>query len=626
MALIQIFSTTGIEIEYKKDSLTLKKENNSLSSDFKVPHSSFPFLVIENDITKNVLGPSDITSIRKNKIVPVIILENGIKYYGELQQLSVVSKFRKCNLKYGSDIIPIVNKKIADFLPTISVIPGETDPVPFSEESTEVITGNEYWETFPVSMIGQIYPDVKFNFPTIYWLNKYGVGLDDADTWFAYQNHLNKFKINEFNEIFFILNEGNSTNSVTNVLNKNVAVPHLFLLSPLHYIFSSLGWKISGNFTTHELIKRLILIPKKDNLCKTIFYPESIEVIFTGNWSSNRKTETLTTLNVNSYIFKYKFTLSNSALTAVRFVVRSLLGTFVLSETAFIKNNAISGEIIEGEIEFRIDSAQYSLEVSYFSSLELMPLDYEIKIRVKGQDKELYFFHPTIELGRYAPDWTVGNYLNYIKNQFNLDITLDDFKKEITLNLNEEVVLNEVPAIISQSLSMKSYDIASNSSFVLKYENDEDAALFITQEEVIPYTNQDDDFTKLIESKFKILPRNGYTSVLSEEIQDKEGFGLVIYDESTAPFTAENTESGFNLSIPGEKGIYETFFRRWLKFLLNASNCEVTGYFTETEISKINKAKAVYINNQRFRIIDIETTEASNNYQEVKMRLLSVNY
>ena len=60
--------------------------------------------------------------------------------------------------------------------------------------------------------------------------------------------------------------------------------------------------------------------------------------------------------------------------------------------------------------------------------------------------------------------------------------------------------------------------------------------------------------------------------------------------------------------------------------MLNASNCEVTGYFTETEISKINKAKAVYINNQRFRIIDIQTTEAANNYQEVKMRLLSVNY
>ena len=112
MALVKIYSLQGVEIEYKKDSLSLKKENNSLSSDFKVPHSQFPFLVIDNDIAKSVLGPSDITSIRKNKIVPVIILENGVRYYGELQQLTVLKKFRKCNLKYGSDIIPIVNKKM----------------------------------------------------------------------------------------------------------------------------------------------------------------------------------------------------------------------------------------------------------------------------------------------------------------------------------------------------------------------------------------------------------------------------------------------------------------------------------------------------------------------------------
>ena len=279
--------------------------------------------------------------------------------------------------------------------------------------------------------------------------------------------------------------------------------------------------------------------------------------------------------------------------------------------------------ILSGEVEFQseVGNGFFFYEFPYTQ----LPVNYSIQLTYLGDEKEFNQMHPTIELGRFAPEWTAGNYLNYLKNQFNLDITLDDFKKEITLNLNEELVLNEIPAIISQSLSMKSYDIAANSSFVLKYENDEDEALFITQEEVVPYTNQDDDFTKKIESKFKILPRNGYTSVLSEDLMDKDGVGLVIYDEAKAPFTSEFTENGFNLNIPGEKGIYDIFFKRWLKFLVNASNCEVTGYFTEIEISKINKAKAVYINNQRFRIIDVETKEASNNYQEVKMRLLSVN-
>jgi hypothetical protein len=642
MALIKIFSTAGIEIEYKKDSLTLKKENNSLSSDFKVPHSSFPFLVIENDITKNILGSSDITSIRKNKIVPVVILENGVRYYGELQQLTVLPKFRKCNLKYGSDIIPIVNKKIAEFLPSVSVIPGETSPIPFTEESTEVITGNEYWETFPVAMIGQIYPDVKFNFPTMYWLNKYGVGLESTDPWYAYQNHINNFGTNALDETIFLLNTGEVVGSTVTVINKNVAVPHLFILTPLHYIFTSLGWKISGDFTTHELIKRLMMVPKKDNVSKTMLAPAPESVTFPTSPTWTYIDPPGTGINYYRTIITKYISIAGRYKLIYNFEIAPVIISSEYPRARFYANPAgdensffafsewvqrASGSpniILSGEVEF--DSEVGNCLFFYDFPYVELPVNYSINLTYLGDEKEFSQMHPTIELGRYAPDWSVGNYLNYIKNQFNLDITLDDFKKEITLNLNEEIVLNETPAIISQSLTMKSYDIAANSSFVLKYENEEDIALFISQDEIVTYTNQDDDFTKKIESKFKILPRNGYTSILSEDINDKEGVGLVIYDESTAPFTAESTENGFNLNIPGTKGIYETFFRRWIKFLLNASNCEVVGYFTETEISKINKAKAVYINNQRFRIIDVETTEASNNYQEVKMKLLSVNY
>ncbi len=640
MALVKIFSLQGVEIEYKKDSLSLKKENNSLSSDFKVPHSQFPFLVIDNDIAKSVLGPSDITSIRKNKIVPVVILENGVRYYGGLQQLTVLKKFRKCNLKYGSDIIPIVNKKIAEFMPSVSVIPGETSPIPFTEESTEIITGNEHWETYPVAMIGQIYPDVKFQFPTIYWLNKYGVGLESTDFWYQYQNHINNFGTNEDDETIFLLNTGEVDGSVT-VVNKNVAVPFLFLLTPLHYIFDSLSWKISGDFTSHELIKRLLMVPKKDNISKTMLSPAFYDINISDNliynvddnfWRPDNPSVLSVTEN-GRYKIIYEFEMPHASSSGLSSYYTAFL-SFRRNNSSFlnyvfsqgIRYNEGNNYILSGEIEFEINDFNIDTTFYYRCKRDIFPINYSLKVIYIADEKEFNQMHPTINLGRFVPEWTVGNYLNYIKNKFNLDITLDDFKKEITLNLNENIALNEEPAIISQSLQMTSYDIAANSSFVLKEENEEDAALFITQEEIISYDGTTDDFTKIIESKFKILPRNGYTSVLSEDINDKEGVGLVIYDEATAPFTAEATENGFNLSIPGEKGIYETFFRRWLKFMLNASNCEVTGYFTETEISKINKAKAVYINNQRFRIIDIQTTEAANNYQEVKLRLLSVNY
>jgi hypothetical protein len=636
MALVQIFSYAGLEIEYKKDSLTLKKENNSLSSDFKVPHSSFPFLVIENEVTKNVLGPSDITSIRKNKIIPVTILENGVRYYGELQQLSVIPKFRKCNLKYGSKIIEIQNKKIADFMPIVSVIPGETNPVSYSEESNQILLGIEHWENYPVQRIGQIFPEAKFNFPMISWFQKYGADLELNDEWYEFKNHINNFMYSA-NAYTFLLNTFNVTSNGTTFINRNVPVPHLFLLAPLHYIFSYLGWTISGNFTTHELIRRLMLVPKNDNICSV---PKKLQQLTYGVWEEP-------IIDIPGLSYEVHCNIFPTVEGVYNFDTKFVENFFVVEPGVNPSYDRSRLEIqYQGIVYFyyehvagtpaTIYTKKFSVNVD---TVTVQPIGVTwfveggnpdvansfVRYDINSFEKPIKNMHPTIQLGRYAPDWTVGNYLNYIKNQFNLDITLDDFNKSITLNLNENIFLNETPAIVSQSLTMKSYDIAANSSFILKYKNNEDDALYISQDEIVS-NKSSEVFTKTIESDFKILPRNAYTSELSEEVNEKEGVGLVIYTETSAPYTAEATQNGFNLKIPGTKGIYDTFFKRWLKFLLNASNCEVTGYFTAIEISKINKVKAVYINNQRFRIIDIETTEASNNYQEVKMKLLSVNY
>jgi hypothetical protein len=233
--------------------------------------------------------------------------------------------------------------------------------------------------------------------------------------------------------------------------------------------------------------------------------------------------------------------------------------------------------------------------------------------------------HPTIETGRYVPDWTVGNYLNYLKTQFNLEITVDDFKKQIVLNLNETIEDTEKTLVIDKSLALNSYDLAANSSFVLKNANTEDTALYITKNEVVNYTNQDDEFTQKIESKFKLVPRNGYTSDLSNKIDDKEGVGLIIYDPANAPYTSASA-NGLSLSLNGIGGIYETFWKRWLKFRLNAASCELRGYFTETEISKIYRAKSIYIDNQKYRIVSMEYSEITTRFLELKLQLESVNY
>jgi hypothetical protein len=282
--------------------------------------------------------------------------------------------------------------------------------------------------------------------------------------------------------------------------------------------------------------------------------------------------------------------------------------------------------VYEAEVSIDISDSDVgtTINLQYQGLLSSYPT-YEIKFHIDTLDTSYKRMHPTIETGRYIPEWTVGNYLNYLKNQFNLDVEIDDFKKEISLNLNETNQDSEVPVVIEKSLVLKSYDLAANSSFIIKYASSEDTALFITsgQEEI--YSTQGDDFTQKIQSEFKLVPHNGTTSELSSAIDDKDGVGLLLYDTSNAPYTVASY-NGLNLNIDGAGGIYQTYWKRWIKFLLNASNCQITGYFTDIEIARIYTAKSVYIDNQRYRIVSIEFSEASNNYRELVMELSSVNY
>lgn len=632
MALIKIYSQTGVEIEYQKNSLTLKKENNSMSSDFKVPHSSFPFLVLENENTKKTLGPSDITSIRKNKIVPVIIIENGVRYYGELQQLSVLPKFRKCNLKYGSSLLEIINKKIGEFLPVVSVIPGETNPIPFTEESTQVISGSENWETYPVSMIGQIYPDVKFNFPTMAWKNKFGIDLATNDIWYYYEHYLNKFTTNTSNQTVFVKNTISS--STFTIKNKNIPAPQLFLLTPLHYIFNSVNFKILGDFPNSAFIKKLLLLNNVNNISKSYIQKSAVSNITLATPSVNNANQfyySLTTLSTpysGRYVFNKSFIEPFFDTTNPNVISRRFGITFKGQSYGFYSHQKLTPATTYADqfiIEVSAADIGEPMYITYESPLLIPFPTYQLNYQITSIEKEYQQMHPTIELKRYAPDWTVGNYLNYIKNQFNLDITIDDSRKEVVLNFNENISENEVPAIVPQSLAMNSYDLAANTSFVIKYDNDLDASLFVDKNQVVLFSNQDDDYTKFLQSKFKKVPTNGNTSELSDELMEKQGVGLMIYEPTAAPNTSI-VANGLHLDINGAGGIYDTYFKKWIKFLLNASYCEITGYFTQQEVEKITRSKSVYINNQRFRVIDLEATDSVNLYQEVKMNLASVNY
>lgn len=633
MALIQIFAN-GIALDFVKETLSIKKENNALITDFKVSHSSVPFLIIENATTIQALGSRDLTSINKKRIIPVDVIELGEKYYGELQVLSYVNGYRKCNLKYATQLLTLMNTKIGDFMPVVSVIPGETNPAPYIKEETFTKQSGFYtpseWRNYPVNFIGKSFPEVKWQFPTMKWSNKFGEALTQDDHWIDYTNYINLF--NDDLTVFIENEYVDTTVEIISVSNKNVVSPQVYLLSPLFYALETKGFTLAGGFTQSEFIRRLLFFSNENNLTKTTLSVLLKTYSFSGAWEysslakSYFKSESYTIPTPGKYTIEYSFTFSGPA--------TSISGV-PLFRLYFVKPGGTTGpEIftvrtistttfeVNGKEEIELNSGNSVLY--YFSKDSIMPVSFSVKIK-NNFKKEYEKLHPTIELSRYLPDWTFADYLNQLKNTFNLNVSINDFKKEFFLDFVEDFIVNEEKVIVNKSLEIESYEQIPYEAFVLSYANEKDTALYITSTGPEIKTTQFSDFDFSLKNKFKLISRNSITAELSDELADKEGTGLMIYDPANKPFISESF-NGKNLKIEGAGGIHETFWLKTLKFRLNASVLELSGPFSEIELKKIANVNKIYIDNQGYIVSSLEYSETNQENFILNLRLESINY
>lgn len=634
MSLIKIIANE-IELDIVKETLNITKENNALINDYKVSYSDFPFLILENSKTIKALGAREITAINKPKIVPVIVEELNEKYYGELQILSYMNLFRKVTLKYSTELLTIMEKNISNFMPVISVIPDAVNLIPYTEESENEVPGSDNWISYVSDSINKSYPDVKFNFPMMYWKNKFGIDLEPENEWKNYKNHINYFDENGN----YIFNYYNVSNNTITIDQRNVPAPQIYLLSPLFYALKSLGWSMEGDFINTEIIKKTVILSVKNNLCKTkvttipvlltyslplVWAPRTMK--FLGTSYITQGLRLIYTLpSDGKYLFSWKYIITDTTTDPVgykkTFAEAYGAGDFV---PLFSSNLNVTNRVYSGSHEFE-GSAGNVINIFYYNLHKKMPVDYTISFLKLEETKVFSQFHPTIDLARYTPDWTFGTYINEMKKLFNLKIEIDDFRKKMSFNFNENLFETSDKVVINKSLLLNAYDQSLYNAYHLKFQNDLDNSLWIEISGAEDYTSQTSDFLGKLESKFKLVPRNGYTAELSEELESKDGVGLMIYNNENSPFIASNYENQ-TLELNGSNGIYERYWKKWLKFRLNSSHVEMIGYFTEMELSKIQKLQRIYIDMQDYIISSIEYTETDQSNFEVLLKLESVNF
>jgi hypothetical protein len=523
-----------------------------------------------------------------------------------------------------------MNSKISSFMPIVSVIPGETSPIPFTETGGAMQTPFGHptdWLTYPVPFISQGFPDVKWQFPTMEWKNKFGEELTTENEWVDYQGRINLFNedLDEFIENEYV----DTAYEVISVSNKNVPSPQMYLLTPLFYALASKGFTATGDFYTDNFIKKLLIQSSKTNLTKTdllkLLHTYTFPAAWVASGGSYYKREYFTVAVNGDYTLEYSLTFSGpSAYSEIPLYMLKYLHldfSFVSVEIFKINEITTSSITVTGTIDFKVTNSQI-IYIYLFSKTSTMPTSYSLVLKKKFV-KDWQQMHPTIQTGRYLPEWTFATYLNALQNLFNLQINIDDFSKKMEIKFNDENLSSGAKQIINKSLAVTGYDQTPNNAFLLKYENDEDAALWITTAGAVTYGTQKSDFSETLSSKFKLIPHT-YTANLSEEVDSKTGVGLMIYDHSTFPYTVTQF-AGQNLSITGAGGIYETYWKKWLKFRLNASSVEMSGPFTETELNQILDLKRIFVDNQEYIIQDVQYSETLQDNFNVNLTLLSVN-
>ena len=616
----------GIELDHVREDAEIHDENSSFSNEIKVQHNTRPIRVRENEKTLKAMGEFNITTARKRKYFPCQVVMGAIRYNGIITQNKKIPGFRLCDVKFGSEVNEIMDKKIASFFPKFSVT-GAAFPEAFKDEAKELYECQEEWNTHAESLRGKIYPQVKWQMPEIAYRDKFGTDLPEDDAHRFYWGYLNGRDISGL-----LKNEIISNDFYFSVHNKNVIAPQVFWLSPIFYAFQSIGYSVMGNVVDHPFFKRLLLLSENDNMVKVPVQPtgEPLNIDLVP-WTQRDLTNVLSGYTIRTYVKEVDFTPGNTGEHIIKYDLdpsssNTFYGVQLRKGTALIARagNGIYGGALEGKLRFTVEEGQENSTYTfiYHHVQRVMPNEFEINWYQNLSELDFFDPHPTIDFSRYIPDWSTADYLNNFQKQFNLKIDIDDVEKTIFLNFNEEdYLINGKTVPVFKSLQITEPKSIVAESYYLKYANNKDQGKFVTQLDDVVY----DDNTEEIETEFKYIPFAQLRHQLSQEVEDKDGVGLMLYDAASHPGTVESY-NGINLQIPGEGGIFESFYKRWILFRLNGSPCVLKGPFSKTELYQISKHKKLLIDNQVWMVKSVDYKENSIALFETEIEVESVTF
>lgn len=617
MKLVSIF-INGIEIDYIQETLNIKKENNLLGEGIKFTHNSYPFLIIENENTEKALGKNNILNTQSQYFEVDVITLDG-KYVGELQVLECMAHYRKCNVRFNSKIYSLERTRIRDFFPTISII-GENPPRPFENRIEGLLppTVNPAWKTYVSSFDEQQLPQVLWQFPMVYFPDKFGE-VKEGDEWELYNRYLNTR--------IFIGGNVIETNIVqmtpegVDIENRNVVSPFPYLLSPLLLACEKVGIKLEESIFQDIFIKSILMYSPEDNLTeissiddKTLIPLFNQEPTPFNDVLYSWQREYTVDLPAGVYTFNYEIEYSNN-----RHYLRARTPERTID--LFAKNVGDNTENFTGSFDVKITEQnvnQNKNKVSFFCySSQLQKPTVKDFSYVKKLNRKGSLFHPTLEMPRYIPDWTFGEYLEQLKQLFNLRFEEDADENILKVIHNDESII-EKDFYDLGSMNINGYSKINHANIALQYDNDEDKIFKIDPNTYYSYVDRiNEDKSLVIKNKFKQLHYRNGTIMLSQMDDKKSGIGLVLYTPNLFNQTSEEVD-GTQLNL---SGISNRYFKNTARIYLNPNRIEVEKKITKFDLIEILKKKRVLVNSLPY-YVDQASYSSKSALVDIKLNLI----
>ena len=533
-------------------------------------------------------------------------------------------------------------------MPVISVI-GDTTPDPYVVESTVDIDDSD-WDAFSLANKYNAWPAKDFCLPWIEQPDRFGE-VSKGDEWFYYAGTLNRYFASTGQIVRNSFADGDfdsdpATPDTREFFNNNVVVPCVFLLSPIANALESIGYKIAGDMVDDPKAQKTFIIPKEDQL--TAIKDEKAPVV-----SSYDGLSFLASVTIRRSV-GFSFTYTNNTV-QITYLIENLGAITIdvqinasnvdlLTENVLCTINLDQGNDSVWITErFNPDQGLFDFSATIDPTIEdlgktvyvyythgdadpaVLPQSSAVTITQEAYPVSLYRIHPTIELSRFTPDITVANYINdLLKNWHNLRITIDDVKQIVYLDYNEAFIGASDAPVILKDLYLKDFIPNQYETFYITYAGDDGESILIDSTGVVA-NGEPTDSTKRLEIKVKPAPHNGTTTAITSDFLNDSGTTVALYNTTSGlPYTTPSVNNK-TLSLQGTGGMYESNFKAWLRFRINASTQTVQVAISSIQLQEIRDKGKVYFDNQRYLVSSIQYTEGSH-VKNVTIDLESVNF